>query len=366
MRLCTLAGSACALLLAFLGAPSTSYAAESQSTAGSTNESIVFQRSVYVYTDPRAPDFGTALFRVNPATRNVVQMTPLALNAYNRGGSWSPHGAKLVYEHYTQPRPDHSQLFVVDRQGTSHRITSGVALHEFAVWGPKAQIAFITDFGDQQCLSAVRADGTNQRLLFCPLNQSTALRSPQWSLDGKSIYLAAARRSGSGVLSIIFRYDFATRLATKIFSLGSYTGGIATIAPDGTHAIYTDTNLGPEVPATLVDLTTGATTTLPGDFHGAKFSHDGRRIAFSRYETIDGTLYLSPYVMNADGSNQHRVIDTPTPGASYTIMAWSKDNCHLLVDPYLDGNRVWIIDTESHQIAKVTKGMPNSTGWYEP
>lgn len=356
-----------AVLFASLCASSASLATDAQDSAQHASESIVFMRTVYNGPAGSYPDIGTGLFRVNPETRNVVQLTPLEVNTYNSGGSWSPGGTSIVYVHRTEARPDRSQLFVVDRQGVSRRITSGAARHESPVWGPGAQIAFVTDFGDQKCLSAVRADGTHQRLLFCP-NQADSFHTPQWSLDGKSVYFSATRLHPTYPTPFertkIWRVDVATGVATKLFTRDYYWTGNLSISADGTHALFS--YVSAEDPATLVDLTTGATTTFEGQISEAMFSPNGRRIAFVR----DGLVY----VMKADGTNQHRVTDAAGL-TSYNLRAWSKDNCHLLFDPELDqydeagnymGNRVWIVDTRTHEITKVARGAPTGTSWYEP
>jgi Tol biopolymer transport system component len=363
MKKFKLSGLAHVLLLASVAVPIASPAAQSRTPVQHARESIVFARSVYDMTNPRMPDFGTGLFRIDPKNRHVVQVTPLELNSYNRIGSWSPNGISLVYEHATRDRPDRSQLFVVDRQGASHRITSGAALHGSAVWGPKADIAFVTDFGDRKCLSMVRADGTRQRLLFCP-TAAERISRPQWSQDGRRIYLLSTRStSDGGARSNIWSVKVATGMATRLFTLDSYWSPFMAMAPDGKRAILTGSNASGT--ALLVNLTTGTTLSLD-DVPQAVFSHDGRRIAFSR----DGKVW----VMKADGSHQHRVTDVDGP-RSFNVRAWSKDDCHILFDPYLEqydengtyvGNHVWIVDATTHLITRLTQGEPTTTSWYEP
>lgn len=360
-------GAAYAVLLVALGASSASRAADTRNATQHASESIVFMRTVYDGPPASYPDIGSGLFRVNPRTRHVVQLTPLEIHTYNSGGSWSPGGASIVYEHRTEDRPDRSQLFVVDRQGVSRRITSGAGRHASAVWGPGGEIAFITDFGDQICLSAVRADASRQRVLFCP-TEAESFHTPQWSLDGKNIYFSATHLHPTYPTPFertkIWRVNVRTGVATRLFTRDYYWTGSLSIAPDGTRAIFSYTS--EKDPATLVDLTTGTTTTFEGQISQAMFSPDGRRIAFVR----DGLVY----VMKADGTNQHRVTDAPGP-SNYNIRAWSKDNCHILFDPELDrvdetgnyaGNRVWIVDTRTHAITRLARGEPTMTSWYEP
>lgn len=365
MKKCKLSVVACAVLLVSVGVQNAS-AAQRQSATQHASASIVFARTIYNGPPQSYPDIGTGLFRINPENGNIVQLTPLEIDSFNSGGSWSPAGHYLVYTHTTTARRDRSQLFVVNRRGVSQRITYGAAIHRSAVWGPGTEIAFITDFGSEKCLSTVRADGTHQRLLFCPVGASklAELSGLKWSLDGKSIYVDAWYGASPKVRSTIWRVNVATGLATRIFALNTYWGGFVDISRDGTRAIFTNT--GPQDPATLVDLTTGTTTVVQGEVRFALFSPNGRRIAFQR----DGLVN----VMKADGTHQHRVTDAPRP-MEYNIRAWSKDNCHILFDPYLDqfdelgnynGSHVWIVDANTHAITKLARGAPTGTGWYEP
>ncbi|MCX7512430.1 TolB family protein [Frateuria hangzhouensis] len=372
MNMCRSAAPFCALLLTSLCFPPVGHAAASQRSVQHSSESILFTRSVE-HADRFDPHEGSGLFRVNPNNGKVIQLTPVVLDLYNREGSWSPRGGSIAYVHFTAATRDRAQIFVMDRQGNSRRITRGAGSHEAPAWGPGARIAYITDFGNQKCVSLVHSDGSNQRQLFCP-SRAWQIARLKWSQDGKNIYVEVGHETAPfNWHSNIWRINVATNLVTKLFSFDSYWRGFVEISDDGSRAIYTDA--GPEDTAMLADLVTGDTKILQGDIHGAVFSHDGRHIAFSRFEAANGAIYLSPFVMNADGTNQHRVIDTPIPRASYTVIAWSKDNCHILVDPHLDqqdeegnnaGARVWIIDVASHAVAKIARGTPNAGSWYEP
>lgn len=349
-------------ILAFLVAASMAPAAESATTA-----SIVFSRINWRAVDS---SHDTVLYWIKPAGGSVVPLTPVTYHVDYRGGSWSPNGGSVAYEMAPQATPQQSQLFVVDRQGgSSHQITRGPGLHTQASWGPGSTIAFVTSDSGKYCLGAVIADGTRQRILFCPPHtpegrSAIVLATPQWSQGGKSVYVEAGNY-GPGLepqwYSRVYRvnvYSGAIVLLTEqAFGTpdeGGDSGPVA-IAPDGTHGIY------PVSPSEfdLVDFATGTRTALAFGGSTPRYSPDGSKIAFR-----NGSGAIA--VMNADGSGAHTVIAHPDPQAEYSVADWSPNGKSLLVNQVDNDRLLQIVDLATGQATTVTKGTADRDAWFHP
>lgn len=95
------------------------------------------------------------------------------------------------------------------------------------------------------------------------------------------------------------------------------------------------------------------------DFEPA-WSHDGTRIAFTRYE--DRNRYQI-YLMNADGSNQHNISNSQW---SERQASWSPDDSKIAYSSYTDGdNDIYVMNsdgTNKHNITN-TPGYDSYPSW---
>ncbi|HET6804973.1 MAG TPA: hypothetical protein VFH59_05950 [Frateuria sp.] len=361
-----LAGSI-ALLLTALGAASAA--------AQTTTASILFTRPFYRSTDGAR---AMLLDRVKPSGAGVARLAPLLYGVDYRRAGWSPSGAAVVYEASQQSSAwQHSQLYVVDRQGgPTHRITAGPGTHTFASWGPNGTVAFITDDNqlNHDCLGTVRADGTHQRILFCPPREAgmttryMALSAPQWAASGKSVYVTAGTDEGgleprlwfSNVYRVNVSTGAAVKLAGQVFE-GINTGPeySLTIAPDGTHGVY-DSN-----PMNALDFAINTLTPLASGGGYLRYSKDGRKIAFARQEG-PGIGHLHVYVMRADGSHIHPALVNPDPDADYTPVDWSFDGTRLLVNKWKGDTWLQIVDLRNNTARTVVRGTADNGAWFHP
>jgi Tol biopolymer transport system component len=360
MKTNKLARSICALLLTALGATN---AAAQTSTA-----SILFTRTLYRAVDGSK---GDALYRVKPSGTNLAVLVPVTYGFDIIGSSWSPSGASAVY---SLRGPDGSQLYVVDRQGSSPRqITSGALRPEQPLWAPSSgTIAFVATNRAIQCLATVRADGTNQHIVFCPPTQpGTSLRISlalsRWTGDSQRILVAAGAEQGglepekwySNIYRVNVSTGTAVQLAAQVFD--SDEERQLAIAPDGAHGVYGGS------PMYSIDFASNTVTPLPTAGYDPLFAPDGRKVAFLRNETSGSPYYSNVYSIHPDGTHLRMLTSDANPYLTYTSVAdWSSDSTRLLVDQVGDDRWLHIIDLRDNTARNVTKGTASKHAWFHP
>lgn len=366
MKTHKLAGPICALLLTALGA--------SSAVAQTSTASILFTRIV---NQPGEEDsYGIRLGRVQPSGEGMTWLTPRIYGVWFHGGGWSPGGSAVVYER-SNPGGASSQLYVINRQGGNLRqITTGPGGNSDGSWGPNGIIAFINgnneidEIASRDCLGTVRPDGTQQRIVFCPSrppgaehSRYVALSQPQWSADGKSVYVVAGSSEGSLEphmwFSDVYRVNVATGTAARL-ARQAFTGRLLeefplTIAPDGTHGVYAGD------PMQAIDFATNTLRPLSTRGDHPVYSRDGRKIAFGR-ENSEGRWRL--YVMKADGSNVRPAMANPDPGSEYLPFDWSFDGTRVLVNTYLGDDSVLIVDLRTKTAKPVIRGNVEDRAWF--
>jgi len=324
--------------------------------------SVLFSRSTFWPDDTSRT---AVLYRVRPAGGAVVQLTPRVDNIYYLGGSWSPNGTTTVYEKLKRATSDRSQLFTVDRNGGSvHRITSGVGVKQYATWGPRARIAYVSLIGDQSCLSTIRGDGTRNRTLWCTSHE---MDPPQWSADGRSLFVQVDWY-GSGLeppfYSRAYRVNASTGTRTLLTAQTLDEARYFTFSPDGTQGIYFDLT-GSTTPMMRVDFATDTMTPL-GEGYRPRYSKDGTHIAFSR-ENFGGApdfpIYSSLYVMNADGSGVTEVTHEYVDGVEYEAADWSASGTRVLANR---NGYLRIVDVLTGTQTFLPRGGAGQGSWYQP
>ena len=72
----------------------------------------------------------------------------------------------------------------------------------------------------------------------------------------------------------------------------------------------------------LVDMNTGAITMINGNGTHCCFSHDGTRIAFTRFTYNPSTRHI--LVMNNDGTGMRELCQTGDPEVSDLLLTWTE------------------------------------------
>ena len=362
------------LALAVSTAPSAAPPAGEPASIGTIPGTILFTRS---RLNPDTTLRSNSLWLTNGTTTRALTL-PVDGVRY-RAASWSPNGTRIAFVRgrIAASPNNRDDVYVIDPDcGRLRRLTSGVGSFDSPVWGPRNQIAFVSRYGDHQCLSLADADGGNKRDLFCPPNPEeapTQVLRPIWSADGASLYVAtgySVSRLDPTWHLLAYRVNAATG-ATVLLADGILDAPQELeFAPDGRHALF---NANGEI--MRIDFASNTATSI-GNGYSPRWSKDGRRIAFTG-EVFEGgpefRYYQPLYVMNADGSNIRRVTRSRVDNHAYTAVDWSDDGVHLLVnrqiylDPSLTIPRVAlrIINVDTRSVTSLPGGSAEPGAWFE-
>jgi len=339
-------------------------------TTSPTGASLFERRPLNPDTTPR----GSSLW-LNSA-RGVQALTATVAGTFDSAGSWSPHGTWIAFQRGVRHANAGIQydVYLIDRHGGKpRRLTHGAGSFETPVWGPDARIAFVSRLGQQECLSLMDAHGRHRRDLLCAASP-THLARPQWSLDGRALFIAGGYYQGRLEQvwhGLAWRVDTTTGVVRQLADVVMDEERELAIAPDGRHGVFADV-----VPneMTMIDFATGTITSV-GTGYAPRWSKDGRRIAFTGevYEFNPGLLYYNPlYVMDADGRNVRRVTRARVDNIAYTTAAWADDGIHVLAnvrsyaDPSLTIPRYALrwIDVDSRVLQALPAGYAEAGAWF--
>jgi len=195
------------------------------------------------------------------------------------------------------------------------------------------RIAFFSTTGDPNSnlydLYVMNADGTNKVRISEGAKGSTGVAS--WSPDGRRLVMDALSGSTAQTSSVLVSDD---KGEWRFLVSGSQDAAHPAWSPDGKRVAYTATADGNKE-IFVMDVDGGNVTRLTNntaDDYMPAWSPDGKQIAFVEHH-FDGSRFYGPkgpaqiYVMNADGSEQRRLLKED---AWDTHPSWSPNGKQIL------------------------------------
>lgn len=298
-------------------------------------------------------------------SRSTVLCALLLLTAAAAPAAATPSDdeGRIAFTRWSGLDDDPTSIMTVRPDGTG--FVTIVGHGNSPAWSPNGrQVAFvrtypyITTEGD---LFVARADGTGERRLYD--GGDLPLASPSFAPDGRRI--AFLRHSSLHILDVVTGSVEVVAIDGCDDSVGSVDWAphgdrlaVSTGCRDGTwHRIWTVGADG----RNPQQLTHGST---PGvyDFH-PRWSPDGQRIAFVRHEMTDAGLRAEVHVMDADGSDQARVV---TGTDRDTEPAWSPGGAWLVFARDAgDGRSLYRIRPDGSGLTRVSQ-PPAPVAHYAP
>jgi TolB protein len=215
----------------------------------------------------------------------------------------------------------------------------------------------VAAWGDH--LFAMNADGSGRRqLTFGPGSDYR----PTWSPDGTSIAYWSYGKDRSTALKVVS--PDGRRQVTIDDRLAPSEGGQITWAPDSHRLAFSAS--AADQPLSLSHIYASqadrpGVTELGGPLLAGfdpAWSPDGKQIAFENLDPVDAL-----WLMDADGSNAHRLTKMPGSGYAFWNAQWSPDGTHLLfLEGDDDAHDVWTIKADGTDERNISNS-PEDEGW---
>jgi Tol biopolymer transport system component len=207
-------------------------------------------------------------------------------------------------------------------------------------------------------IATMRIDGTGFRILT---NDPIAANAPRWSPDGSQLAYFRVSRDGSLRLMVMNADGTNVREIPGTHQTGSFNP--PDWSPDGSVILYTSFKDGVPILATLP--AAGGRTHFLNKRSGwpevgGAWSPDGNTIAFTRGTGVrNGVLVFEVWVMNADGSGEHRL--AALQGASAEAPAWSPDGTKVAFigtegGIYRGNGVLYVVDVATGDVTEVLRG----------
>jgi Tol biopolymer transport system component len=208
----------------------------------------------------------------------------------------------------------HSDILAVRLGERAHMLTHGEGVNRDPRWSPDgARIAFMSTRSGVEQLYVMNADGTG----VVQLTHSPGFKGGEdWSPDGTRIAFASSEAGITGPLGIVHAPgDIYVARSDGSGARRLTSGGGLNVDPewskDGTRIAFFSDRGGPgEIWVMAVDGSSVRRLTEGPSLNASpSWSPDSARIAFHSERDFPGGYESAIYVMNADGTDQRRLID---------------------------------------------------------
>jgi Tol biopolymer transport system component len=245
------------------------------------------------------------IYTINPDGTDLFQVTnvPTQTDGLALLFDYSPDGKQIVFD---ADNTGALELYVINSDGTGlKQITHDgfAAAPHYSPDGKHIVYTTASPYG-LGVITTIGLDGSNERQLSTPFWDSLG---SEYTQDGKHIIFSTQT---GGLVSALWIMDTDGKNQRRLSPVSLEAGPTPDISPDGKEVVFYNHQDTPK-PSAIVKMNIDGThiqrLTSPGHLDSfSAFSPDGKKIVFT---TDRHSPTLDTFIMDADGSNQHLLIE---------------------------------------------------------
>jgi len=252
-----------------------------------------------------------------------------------------------------------SEIYVMNPDGTGMRpLTNNRSNDADPAWSPDgSQVAFESVTGDVFDLYVVQADGSGWYQVTDEVNRTDV--QPSWSPDGTTLVFSRQKMDGTGSISLVSATGGAITPLTNEQRFNAHP----VWSPDGSTILWeSDRSGNHDLWLMNADGSNQRNLTNTPDVQESNpnWSPDGTKIAFdsctaTSWPCPGGSVDYNVFVMNADGSGVIQLTFSPKIDLN---PAWSPDMRKIVYRSDASGNtEVWKMNADGSAKRKLTGGL---------
>jgi len=265
-------------------------------------------------------------------------------------------GAELAFTCYLEPSLRYHGDVMVMRPGEPARaLTHGEGSNYRPRWSPDGNhVAFVSTRTGSEQLYVMNADGAGVTQLT---HARAGIDYVNWSPDGTQIAYGSGAAGLTGPLGVIhYPLDiYVARADGGGARRLTFHGGLNTQpswSPDGSKIVFVSDRDGPYQVWVMASSGAGQhPLTSVGQNGSPAWSPDGAQIVFHSERDYPGGYKAAVYVMRADGSDQHRLVNGE---GSYPD--WSRDGRWIAFLSARDGgSEIYAVRPDGSELTRLTR-----------